>query len=215
MTDAPQPVRLVTCSTAPNPRRVNAFLIEKGVEIPKQEIDLATRAHYDPAHLEKFGTHHLPALELSDGSTLTETMAICRYLEALHPEPNLMGATPVELGRIDQWNQRVEFMIMLPAAYVFRHSHPSMATLEVQEPVMSDWHRRPLAKGIEVIEKRLAESPFLAGDRFTMADINAYIALDFMRVTKTRVPEENTATLKWQAALADRPSLQRYVPPAA
>ena len=80
---------------------------------------------------------------------------------------------------------------------------------------MSDWHRRPLAKGIEVIEARLAESPFLAGDRFTMADINAYIALDFMRVTKTRVPEENTATLKWQAALADRPSLQRLVPPAA
>ena len=106
-------------------------------------------------------------------------------------------------------------MIMLPAAYVFRHSHPAMAALEVQEPVMSDWHRRPLANGLEVLNRRLEESEFLAGDRFTMADINAYIALDFMRVTKTRVPDEHTATLRWQAALKDRPSLQRYVPPAA
>ncbi|WP_339950508.1 glutathione S-transferase C-terminal domain-containing protein [uncultured Albimonas sp.] len=215
MTDSPTPVRLVTCSTAPNPRRVNAFLVEKGVEIPKVEIELATRAHFEPEHLAKFGTHHLPALELSDGSTLTETMAICRLLEGLYPEPNLMGATPIELARIEQWNRRVEFMIMLPAAYVFRHSHPAMAALEVQEPVMSEWHRRPLAKGLEVVEARLAESPFLAGDRFTMADINAFIALDFMRVAKTRVPEAHTATLRWQAALKDRPSLQRYVPPAA
>lgn len=208
MTD-PTPVRLVTCSTAPNPRRVNAFLVEKGVTIPKTEIDLATRAHYEPEHLNKFGTHHLPALELSDGSTLTETMAICRFLEGLHPEPNLMGATPLELARIEQWNRRIEFMIMLPAAYVFRHAHPSMATLEVQEPVMSEWHRRPLANGLRVLETQLKESPFVAGDRFTMADINAFIALDFMRVTKTRVPEDHVATLAWQVALKDRPSLQR------
>ena len=208
-TQTPEPVRLVTCSTAPNPRRVNAFLAEKGLEIPKVEIDIATRAHSVPAHLEKFGTHHLPALELSDGSTLTETMAICRYLEALHPEPNLFGLDPAEIGRVDQWNRRVEFMIMLPTAYVFRHSHPSMATLERQEPVMSDWHRPALARGLEVLEARLAKSPYLAGDRVTMADLNAFISLDFMRVTKTRVPETHAATLRWQAELAERPSLQR------
>ena len=90
MTDAPRPIRLVTCSTAPNPRRVRAVLVEKGIEIPTEEIELASRAHYAPEHLAKFGTHHLPALELEDGSTLTETVAISRFLEALWPEPNLM-----------------------------------------------------------------------------------------------------------------------------
>ena len=207
--DLPTPVKLYTCSTAPNPRRVHAFMAEKGIELPLVEIDLMTRDHYAPEHLEKFGTHHLPALELSDGSTLTETIAICRFLEGLYPEPNLMGRDHHEAARVEMWHRRVEFMVMMPTAYVFRHMHPSMATLEDQEPVLSEWHRKPLAHGLELLNKRLGEAPYLAGDRFTIADISAYMALSFMRVTKIPVPEDHTNTLRWQAELAERPSLAR------
>ena len=205
----PAPELMVTCSTAPNPRRVDAFLAEKGVTIPKREIELASRAHYDPAHLERFGTHHLPALALADGSTLTETVAICRYIEGLHPEPNLMGRDPLEAARIEMWNRRVEFMVMLPVAFVFRHSHPSMAGLERQVPEWSEANRPRVLEGLGLLDRQLRRSEFVAADRFTIADISAYLALDFMRVTKIRVPDDHEALLRWQAGLAERPSLQR------
>lgn len=209
MTDAPRPVRLVTCSTAPNPRRVRAVLVEKGIEIPTEEIDLATRAHYAPEHLAKFGTHHLPALELEDGSTLTETVAISRYLEALWPEPNLMGRTPFETAKIEQWVRRAEFQFMLPVAFVFRHSHPSMAALERQVPAWAEANRERVLEGLALMNRRLEESAFLGRDTFSLADIGAFISLDFMRVTKIAIPEEMTALRRWREALAERPSLQR------
>ena len=201
--------RLVTCSTAPNPRRVQAFLDEKGIELPRDEIDLATRAHYTPEHLAKFGTHHLPGMILDDGSTLTETMAICRYVEALHPEPNLMGRDPLEVARVEMWQRRVEFMVMLPVAFVFRHAHPSMAGLETQIPAWSEANRPRVMQGLSLLDRRLQETAFIAGDRFTVADISAYVSLDFMRVTKIAIPEDHEALLRWRAALAERPSLRR------
>ncbi|MEM6745172.1 MAG: glutathione S-transferase N-terminal domain-containing protein [Pseudomonadota bacterium] len=209
MIDAPKPVRLATCSTAPNPRRVRAVLVEKGIEIPTQEIDLSTRAHYAPEHLEKFDTHHLPALELEDGTTLTETVAISRYLEALWPEPNLMGRMPVETAKIEQWVRRAEFQFMLPVAFVFRHSHPSMAKLETQVPAWSEANRARVLEGLALMNRRLERSPFLGRETFSLADIGAFISLDFMRVTKIEVPQEMTALMRWRAALAERPSLQR------
>lgn len=209
MTDAPRPIRLVTCSTAPNPRRVRAVLVEKGIEIPTEEIELASKAHYAPEHLARFGTHHLPALELEDGSTLTETVAISRYLEALWPEPNLMGRTPFETAKIEQWIRRSEFQLMLPVAFVFRHSHPSMATLETQVPAWSEANRARVREGLALLNRRLEESAFLGRGTFSLADVGAYISLDFMRVTKIEIPEEMTALKRWRAVLSERPSLQR------
>ena len=209
MTDAPRPIRLVTCSTAPNPRRVRAVLVEKGIEIPTEEIELASRAHYAPEHLAKFGTHHLPALELEDGSTLTETVAISRYLEALWPEPNLMGRTTFETAKIEQWIRRAEFQLMLPVAFVFRHSHPSMATLETQVPAWSEANRARVLEGLALLNRRLEESEHLGRDTFSLADVGAYLSLDFMRVTKIEIPEDYAALKRWRAALAERPSLQR------
>ena len=207
--DLPTPVELVTCSTAPNPRRVAAFLAEKGIDVPRTEIDLATRAHYAPEHLARFGTHHLPGIVLSDGSTLTETVAICRYLEGLIPEPNLMGRDPLEAARIEMWQRRVELMLMLPVAFVFRHAHPSMAELETQIAEWSEANRPRVAAALELLDRRLAESAFIAGERFTIADITAYVTLDFMRVTKIRIPEDHAALLAWREKLGDRPSLRR------
>lgn len=209
MTDAPRPIRLVTCSTAPNPRRVRAVLVEKGIRIPTEEIDLATRAHHAPEHIAKFGTHHLPALELEDGSTLTETVAISRYLEALWPEPNLMGRTPLETAKIEQWIRRAEFQLMLPVAFVFRHSHPSMATLENQVPAWSEANRPRVLEGLALLNRRLEESEYLGRDSFSLADVGAYISLDFMRVTKIEIPAGLGALERWRAALSERPSLQR------
>ncbi len=209
MTELPRPVELVTCSTAPNPRRVAAFLAEKGIELPRTEIDIATRAHYAPEHLARFGTHHLPGLVLSDGSTLTETVAICRFIEGLQPEPNLMGRDPLEAARIEMWQRRVELMLMLPVAFVFRHSHPSMAELETQVQEWSEANRPRVAAALDLLDRRLRETPYIAGDRFTIADITAYVSLDFMRVTRIRIPESHAALLAWQAGLRERPSLQR------
>lgn len=209
MTDLPGLQRLVTCSTAPNPRRVQAFLDEKGVEVPRTEIDLATRAHYAPEHLAKFGAHHLPGLELSDGTCLTETVAICRYVEALHPEPNLMGRDPLDAAVIEMWQRRAEFLVMMPVAAVFRHSHPSMAGLETQIREWSEANRPRVVAGMELLDRRLRDSPYVAGDRFTIADITAYISLDFMRVTKIRPPEDAEGLNRWLTELKDRPSLQR------
>ncbi|MGM0584013.1 MAG: glutathione S-transferase [Pseudomonadota bacterium] len=209
MTELPGLKLLVTCSTAPNPRRVSAFLAEKGVEVPRKEIDLATREHYSPEHLAKFGTHHLPGLELDDGTCLTETVAISRYVEALHPEPNLMGRDPLDAAIIEMWQRRAEFLVMLPVAAVFRHSHPSMATLEDQVQEWAESNRPRVMAGMELLDRRLRESPYIAGDRFTIADITAWISLDFMRVTKIRPPEDHEGLLRWQAELAERPSLAR------
>ena len=205
----PRPVRLVTCSTAPNPRRVNVFLAEKGLDLPRQEIDIATRAHYAPEHLARFGSHHLPALELDDGTTLTETVAICRYLEALAPEPNLMGRDGLEAAKIEQWMRRIEFQVAMPLFYVFRHTHPAMATLETQVPALADAHRPRLADGLALLNRRLEASAYVAGDRFTLADTLAYTTLDFARVAKVRPDDDHVGTLRWMAELAARPSFAR------
>lgn len=209
MTELPGLKRLVTCSTAPNPRRVHAFLAEKGVEVPRKEIDLSTREHYSPEHLAKFGTHHLPGVELENGVCLTETVAICRYVEALYPDPNLMGRDPLEQAIVEMWQRRAEFMLGLPIAAVFRHSHPSMATLEDQVAAWAESNRPRVMAGMELLDRRLRDSPYVAGDRFTIADITAWIFLDFMRVTKIRPPEDHEGLLRWRDELKDRPSLQK------
>lgn len=205
----PRPVRMITCSTAPNPRRVDIFLAEKGVDVPRTEIELATRAHYAPEHLARFGTHHLPALELTDGETLTETLAICRYFEALHPEPNLMGRDGFEAAKIEQWVRRTEMLVAMPLFYVFRHTHPAMATFEAQVPALAEAHRPRLADGLDLLNRRLTASAYVAGDRFTIADIVAYTTLDFAKVAKVRPDDSHTGTLRWMAELAARPSCAR------
>ncbi len=207
MPQPPKPVRLLTTSTAPNPRRVHMFLAEKGVEIPKVEIDITVAAHKTPEYLAKTGLPHVPALELDDGTVLTESIAICRYIEALHPEPPLFGADPLEAAVIEMWQRRAELYLMLPIAQVFRHTNPHMAHLEDQVPAWAEVNRPRVLRGMEMLEKRLNASPFVGGARLSVADITALVALDFMRVIRTPVPEEMIALSTWLEAMRARPSV--------
>lgn len=204
--DLPRPDLLVDCRPAPNPRRVRVFLAEKGITLPVEQVDIMAGEQF-AGHAARVGSHHVPALRLSDGRWLTESVAICRYLEALWPEPNLMGADPLEVAEIEMWTRRVEFQLLTPIAAVLRHGNPKMAVMEDQCPEWAEANRPRVAAALAWLDGRLAASAFVAGERFTIADITALVAVDFLRATRMAVPEECHALATWRAGLAARPSL--------
>lgn len=208
---APSIVRIFQSRRAPNPRRVNIFLMEKGPEISdaieRVEVDIMAGEHFKNDHSAKAGSHHVPLIELSDGSFLTETVAICRYVEALNPEPNLMGRDPKEAAIIEMWQRRMEFSVLMNVAFVARHSIPAMQALEqVQVPEWGAACEPRMEEALRGLDKRLRESPYVAGDRFTIADITAWVALDFMRVLRRGPPDGCDALAAWHENMRARPS---------
>lgn len=203
----PEPLRLYENRRAPNPRRVGIFLAEKGVEIERVEIDIMGGEHFQKGHTARAGNHHVPVLELSDGTCLSETVAICRYLEALYPEPNLMGADPLEAATVEMWQRRMEFSVLMPIAFVARHTIPAMQALEhVQVPEWGEANKPRMAAGLRDASSRLEGAAFIAGDRFTIADITAWVALDFMRVLRAPLPDGCDALAEWHKRMHTRPS---------
>ncbi|MGB0411048.1 MAG: glutathione S-transferase family protein [Pikeienuella sp.] len=203
----PTPVRLYESRRAPNPRRVGIFLAEKGVAVERVEIDIMGGEHFQGAHKSRAGNHHVPVLELSDGTCLSETMAICRYLEALYPEPSLMGADPLAAATIEMWQRRMEFSVLMPIAFVARHTIPAMQALEhVQVPEWGEANRPRMEAGLRELDARLCVSPHVAGEHFSVADITAWVALDFMRVLRTPLPEGCDALAEWHGRMHARPS---------
>lgn len=200
-------MKLYDAARVPNPRRVRIFMAEKGIDIPREEVDLAGFAHKKPDFVAVNPLSRVPALVLDDGTVICESIAICRYLDALHPEPPLFGATPVEIGLVTMWERRVEFGVLAAIAAVFRHGHPGMANYEV--PQVAEWaavNRTRIADELAFLDRRCAESPYLAGERYSVADITALVALDFMRVIKMAIPEELEALRAYHARLKERPS---------
>jgi glutathione S-transferase len=204
--DLPRPELLVDCRPAPNPRRVRIFMAEKGVELPTEQVDIMAGDQFR-GHAERVGTFHVPAVRLEDGRWLTESVAICRYLEALVPEPNLMGRDPLEAAEIEMWQRRVEFQLLLPIAQVLRHGNPKMAVMEDQCPPWADANRPRVTAGLRWLDARLGASAYVVGDRFTIADITAVVAVDFLKPTRIAVPEDCANLIAWRAAQAARPSL--------
>lgn len=202
----PRPVRLFDCRPAPNPRRVRVFLAEKGVALPTEQVDIMAGAQFGD-YRARVGTHHVPALELEDGRYLTETTAICRYVEALWPEPNLMGEDALEAAEIEMWSRRAEFGLLVPATAVLRHGNPKMAVMEDQCPEWAEANRPRVLAGLEWLDRRLGESPYLAGGRFTVADITAAVAVDFLRPSRIAVPEGLGALAEWRERVAARPAM--------
>lgn len=202
----PTPKMLYDGSRAPNPRRVRIFAAEKGITLPRTEVDIMAKAHRLPEYVQRSGAALIPVLELSDGTALSESVAICHYLEALHPQPNLLGVDGLERATVEMWNRRMEFELLLPIAFVFRHLHPSFAHLEDQCPAWGEANKPKVLDGLAKLNARLSESAFVAGPRFTIADITAWTALDFMRITKIAIPEDHTALLAWYAGCKARPS---------
>lgn len=201
-------MKLYTSHRAPNPRRVRWVMAEKGIEdVELVEVDILTGAHKTPEYRARVGVPHVPALELDDGTTISESVAICRYLEALHPEPNLFGRDPREQAVIEMWTRRCEFYLANPIMLTVRHSHPALAALEAtQMPQLADYNRVAAEKFMRTLDRRLADHEFLAADRFTIADIVAVVGLDFARLIKYRPPEELTHLARWLEACRARPA---------
>jgi glutathione S-transferase len=204
----PDPVRLHDQPRAPNPMRVAVFLAEKGIEIERVTVDLMAGEHKRDAYLARAGAAQVPALELSDGTALTETQAICRYLEALHPEPNLMGRDPLEAALIEMWQRRVEFGLFAAVAQTFRHTNPRMAALEDQCPDWGEVNRARIDGHLRALDARLSGRDWIAADRPTVADITAIVAVNFRRIIRHEMPEGLAALEAWRDRMLERPSAQ-------
>jgi glutathione S-transferase len=149
----------------------------------------------------------VPALVLDDGSVLTETIAICRYLEMLHPEPPLFGVGPKDAAIVEMWQRRIELHLFFPVAHVFRNSHPAMKEMEVpQVPAWAEANKPRVMEFLQLLDGELNGRPFVAGDRYTVADITGLTAIDFMKPAKLAVPEELAHVRRWHADISARPS---------
>ncbi len=195
---------------APNPRRVQIFLKEKGITIEAQQLDLNAHEHRSPEMLLKNPVATVPFLELEDGVVISETMAICRYIEEYHKEPMLFGGTPVERAIIEMWNRRVEFGFFLRVAHSFRHLHPAAEVLEGEQ--VPDWGRKNQKLAVEfldILDAQLSESHFIAGDTFSVADITAVVAVQFFKPARIEMPEKGLLNLKrWIDEVSARPSVK-------
>ena len=200
-------MKLYDTPLAPNPRRVRVFLAEKGLDIPKVTIDLGKMEQKSESYAAVNPRQRTPALELDDGSVLCESVAICRYIEALHPEPNLFGRTPKEIGEIEMWSRRAELNLLATIASAFRHLHPAMAAMEV--PQVKEWgevNKGRIIDELAFLDRQLQGRDFVCCDRFTNADITAMIGVDFLKPTRVAVPDELVDLKRWHAAVSARPS---------
>jgi glutathione S-transferase len=200
-------MKLIDQPRAPNPRRVNIFLAEKGIEIPTEELNIPGKEHLTPEIKSLNPVQTLPILVLDDGTAISESVAICRYFEELQPEPPLMGTTPLEKATIEMWQRRMELNLMNNVAAVFRHSHPAMAELEV--PQVADWaeaNRPRVQRALEMLDAQLANNQYVAGNSYSIADITALVGVDFTKMGRIEVPDTLTNLARWRAEVSSRPS---------
>jgi len=202
-------MKLHTSARAPNPRRVDMFIVEKGIEgIARELVDLNAGEHRSPAFTARNPMARVPVLELDDGRFLAESRAICTYLEGLYPEPNLMGITSEERAFIEMADRQVEFHLLASIANCIRHTHPGLATLESpQFPDFGMSQRQKMLQAARLFDAQLASRPWIAGDRFTIADITAFCGIEFARLAKFKPSDEGMAHLAaWRDRVAGRPS---------
>jgi glutathione S-transferase len=191
---------------APNPRRVRIFLAEKGVAYDTIEVSIAAFAHQTQDFKKKNPIQLLPVLELADGKILRESMAICRFVEEQHAEPNLFGADAWERAQIEQWNRHAELELLFPISQVFRNSHKFWEGRIKQAPEFAQIMRDHVATRFDWLDGELASRPYLAGERFTVADITALCAIDFGKVVDIRIQAQHPNLKDWHERVSARPS---------
>ena len=191
---------------APNPRRVRIFLAEKGIDLPETFVNMRKREHKAAEFKEKNSLGQLPTLELDDGTTISETVAICRYFEETHPEPSLFGKTAIEKATVDMWVRRIEFMIMTPVGMFWRHAHPYTAALLTQYKEFGESNRETVKGGFHWIDRELADKPFVAGEAYSMADICLLSTVDFANWIGLEVPDDCAHLKAWHQRVTARPS---------
>jgi glutathione S-transferase len=200
-------MKLFDGGRAPNPRRVRVFLAEKGIEVPVVPVDMAAFGHKSEELTARNPLQRLPVLELDDGTVITESIAICRYFEELHPEPPLFGQGPLGKALVEMWQRRVELNFLGCVAAAFRHVHPAMKEWEV--PQIAEWGEANKPKALafmELLDGELANRAFIAGDAYSVADITGMIAVDFMKPARIAFPEHLANFSRWYQSVSSRPS---------
>ncbi len=202
-------MKLIDGGRAPNPRRVRIFLAEKNIEVPIEPLDIASLEHLTDDFRAINPMQRLPVLILDDETVLTESVAICRYFEELYPEPPLMGRSALEKAQVEMWNRRMELNLMAAVAASFRHIHPAMRDMEKpQVPAWGEANKPKVMELIRWLDNELADRAFITGDDFTIADITAMVAIDFMKPAKLAVPDDHLNLLRWYADVRSRPSAE-------
>jgi glutathione S-transferase len=200
-------MKLYDSGRAPNPRRVRIFLAEKDISIPTEQVDMMAGAHRTPQYTAINPLQRMPALVLDDGTIITESIAICRYFEAQQPNPPLFGTGALEAALVEMWNRRCEINLLLTVANVFRHLHPAAATLEVpQVPAWGEANKPRVIDFLKILDDQLGKRRYVAGDRFSVADITALCAVDFLKPARIDLPAELANVKRWHAEVAARPS---------
>lgn len=192
---------------APNPRRVRIFLAEKGVDLPEIRIGMRQGGHKSPEHKARNSLGQVPVLELDDGTMISESVSICRYLEALHPDPPMLGTTPLEQAQIDMWLRRVEFQLLVPTGMFWRHAHPLTANLLTQHKDFGESNRETVARAMKWLDRELADGrPFIAGQTYSIADIVAQTTIDFAGFIGLEPPADTPHLSAWRERVGSRPS---------
>jgi len=186
---------------------VRVFLAEKGITVPAEQVDLGALKQKSAEFTAINPLQRVPALILDDGSVLTESIAICRYFDALHPEPALFGRGALETARVEMWQRRLELHLLFPVAQVFRNQHPAMKDMEVpQVPAWAEANKPRIADFLSLLDRELVNRQFIAADHYTVADITGLVALDFMKPAKLNIDESLANVQRWHAELSARPS---------
>lgn len=202
-------MRLYEMAIAPNPRRVRMFLAEKNLlgQVERVELDLAKGAHRTPEFADKNPFYRVPVLELSDGTCIAETTAICRYMEESYPDtPNLLGNTPLEKATIEQWLRWIDFEFLVPLGSCFQHCSGYFKAHMKTFPDFGEECGKKVWKFFEFLDKHLEDKEYICADRFTIADINAYVTVQFAKVVDIRIQEQHPNLRAWHDRMDSRAS---------
>ncbi len=200
-------MKIIEQERAPNPRRVKIFVAEKGLDIPFEKIELNRGDHHTPQFTALNPMQRVPVLLLDDGTAISESVAICRYLEELHPKPRLFGCSPLSKAKVEMWNRRMELNLLMPISQFFRHTHPAMAKMEV--PQIAEWAKANVPRVhtmLKFLNDELSTRSHIAGDKYSIADITALVAIEFMKPAKLVLPNDHFHIRSWLNRMAERPS---------
>ena len=197
---------LFDTTLAPNPRRVRIFLAEKGIEVPIVQVDIGKAENRQAPFLAKNPLGGVPILELDDGRFLAESVAICRYFEGQHPDPPLMGIDGSDAAFVEMWNRRMEIEILRRTADCFRNTHEFFKGRIPQVAEYGELCRTTARERLAWLDGELADREFIAGDRYSIADITALVGIDFGRPSEIGVAPDQKNLARWHQAVSTRPS---------
>ncbi len=208
-------MRLFDFALAPNPRRVRMFLAEKSVEIPLVQVNTREREQFEESFKAINPLSMVPVLELDDGTCIAESVAICRYIEEIHPEPPLMGKDAKDRAIVEMWNRRVELLGYAPTAEVVRNGLPMFEDRGLsgvpggvpQIPALVERGKQSLGRFFTLLDRQLGDNQFVAGAAFTIVDITTFVTIEFAKRADLQIPDRGAENvLRWHGAIASRPS---------